>query len=42
MKDELRRVCGDAVYDELVAYCRARRRTREPRRLVELPMLPSP
>ncbi len=41
MEDELRRVCGDAVYDELVAYCRARRRPREPRRLIELPMLPS-
>jgi len=25
MEEELRRVCGTAVYDKLVAYCRARR-----------------
>jgi hypothetical protein len=39
MERELRRVCGDAVYDELVAYCRARR-DDEPRPPVLLPMAP--
>lgn len=36
MEAELRRVCGDSVYDELAAYCRARQ-TREP---TPLPMAP--
>jgi hypothetical protein len=39
MEAELRRVCGDAVYDELAAYCRARQ-NGEPRRLTLLPMIP--
>jgi hypothetical protein len=40
MEAELRRVCGADVYDELVAYCRARQATREPRGLTLLPLLP--
>lgn len=36
MEAELRRVCGDPVYDELAAYCQA----REPRKLTPLPMMP--
>jgi hypothetical protein len=39
MESELRRVCGGAVYDELAAYCRARKRTREPNTLTLLPMV---
>ena len=39
MEAELRRVCGDAVYDELAAYCQARQ-TGEPRKLTLLPMIP--
>jgi hypothetical protein len=38
MEAELRRVCGDPVYDELAAYCRARQ-TGEPRKLTPLPMI---
>jgi hypothetical protein len=38
MEAELRRVCGDAVYDELAAYCQARD-DRSPRRLTPLPMI---
>jgi len=40
MEEELRRVCGDAVYDELAAYCRARQRAGELRTLTLLPMMP--
>jgi hypothetical protein len=40
MEQELRRVCGGAVYDELAAYCRGRRRTGDPGTLIQLPMLP--
>ena len=40
MEEELRRVCGDAVYDELAAYCRARHRAGELRTLTLLPMMP--
>jgi hypothetical protein len=39
MEEELRRVCGTAVYDELAAYCQARQ-NGEPRRLTMLPMMP--
>lgn len=39
MAAELRRMCGAAVYDELAAYCQARR-DGEPRGLRPLPMLP--
>jgi hypothetical protein len=39
MADELRRVCGAAVYDELVAYCRTRQ-TGEPPAPTLLPMIP--
>jgi hypothetical protein len=39
MEAELRRVCGDAIYDELAAYCQARQ-TGEPSGLTPLPMLP--
>jgi hypothetical protein len=38
MKEELRRVCGAAVYDELAAYCRARR-NGERCRVTLLPMI---
>jgi hypothetical protein len=38
MQDELARVCGAGVYDELAAYCRARQSAREPRRGIPLPM----
>ena len=38
MEAELRASCGDAVYDELAEYCRARRRARMPRG-PQLPML---
>jgi hypothetical protein len=38
MEAELRRVCGDAVYDELAVYCTARQ-TGEPRSLTLLPMV---
>jgi hypothetical protein len=30
MEQELRRMCGDGVYDELAAYCRARRKAARP------------
>lgn len=40
MEQELRRVCGDDVYEELAAYCRARKRARRPRRLALLPIAP--
>jgi hypothetical protein len=40
MEAELRRVCGAAIYDELAAYCRERRRTGELRTLTQLPMVP--
>jgi hypothetical protein len=33
MEHELRRVCGDDVYDQLADYCRERARARRPRRL---------
>jgi hypothetical protein len=36
MERELRRVCGDDVYEELRAYCRGRQRARRPRRLPRL------
>ena len=39
MEAELRRVCGDAVYEELAAYCEARL-NGEARRLTLLPMIP--
>jgi hypothetical protein len=32
MEQELRRVCGDDVYEELAAYCRGRRPSRRPQR----------
>jgi hypothetical protein len=38
MEAELRRVCGDAVYDELAAYCHARD-NRAPSKLTPLPMI---
>jgi hypothetical protein len=38
MEAELRRVCGDPIYDELAGHCQARR-TREPRQLTPLPMI---
>jgi hypothetical protein len=38
MERELRRVCGDAVYEELAAYCRARQHARGPRRPPSLPI----
>ncbi|MFL5860328.1 MAG: hypothetical protein ACJ780_06065, partial [Solirubrobacteraceae bacterium] len=43
MKDEIRRVCGDDVYEELTTYCRARssrppRPPRPPRRALPLPI----
>jgi len=38
MEEELQRVCGAAVYDELAAYCRARR-NGERCRLTLLPMI---
>jgi len=40
MEVELRRVCSDAVYEELAAYCRAHHRAGEPRTLTLLPMMP--
>ena len=40
MEVELRRVCGDGVYEELAAYCRARQRSRGLRELTALPMAP--
>jgi hypothetical protein len=40
MAEELRRVCGAAVYDEPAAYCQARQGPGEPRRLTLLPMTP--
>jgi hypothetical protein len=40
MQDELRRVCGAAVYDELAAHCGARQAAHGPRRLTPLPMAP--
>jgi hypothetical protein len=40
MEQELRRVCGDDVYTELAAYCRARQGPRRPRRLAFLPIAP--
>ena len=40
MELELRRVCGAAVYDELAAYCRRRRRTGGARTFPQLPMAP--
>jgi hypothetical protein len=39
MEEELRRVCGAAVYDELAAYCQARQGAK-PRGLTLLPMIP--
>ena len=39
MEAELRRVCSDAVYDDLAAYCQARQ-NGEPRRLKLLPTIP--
>ena len=39
MELELRRVCGDAVYDELAGYYGARRRAAGRRTLKLLPML---
>jgi hypothetical protein len=38
MAAELRRVCGDDVYEELAAYCRARQ-DGAPRGLTMLPMI---
>ena len=38
MEAELRRVCGDAIYDELAMYCKSRQ-TGEPRTLTLLPMV---
>ena len=40
LEQELRRVCGGDVYEELAAYCRARQRARRPRRLALLPIAP--
>ncbi|MGZ4553430.1 MAG: hypothetical protein ACXVXQ_08050 [Mycobacteriaceae bacterium] len=40
MAAELRRVCGAAVYDELVEYCQTRRGARTSRRGTPLPMAP--
>jgi hypothetical protein len=40
MEKELRRVCGDAVYEEMAACCRARQRHRRPRRPRRPPPLP--
>jgi hypothetical protein len=40
MEEEIRRVCGDDIYKELAAYCRARQRARRPRRLALLPIAP--
>jgi hypothetical protein len=40
MEKELRRMCGDDVYDELAAYCRARQRASGPRRLAPPPIAP--
>jgi hypothetical protein len=40
MEAEMRRVCGDPVYAELAAYCRARHGARRPRRLALLPIVP--
>ena len=39
MDAELRRVCGDAIYDELADYCRARQVARKPRAGLQLPMV---
>jgi hypothetical protein len=39
MEAELRRVCGDAVYEELADYCRARQ-NGEGGRTTLLPMFP--
>jgi hypothetical protein len=39
MEQEIRRVCGDDVYEELAVYCRAQR-ARRPRRLALLPIAP--
>jgi hypothetical protein len=39
MEAELRRECGDDVYDELAAYCRARQGAHGPRGLTPLPMV---
>jgi len=38
MEAELRRVCGDEVYEELSAHCRGRQPARRPRRLPRLPI----
>jgi hypothetical protein len=40
MEQELRRMCGDDVYDELAAYCRAHHRARRTRPLPLLPIAP--
>jgi hypothetical protein len=40
MEAEIRRLCGDDVYKELAAYCRARQRARRPARLALLPLAP--
>ena len=40
MEEELRRVCGAAVYDELAAYCRSRPRADRRRPPTLLPMAP--
>jgi hypothetical protein len=40
MEAEIRRVCGDDVYKQLAAHCRARQRARGPRRLALLPIAP--
>jgi hypothetical protein len=39
MAEELRRSCGDAIYDELAAYCQTRERGKPPGPTL-LPMLP--
>lgn len=39
MEAALRRVCGNSVYEELAAYCRARQ-SSAPRKLTPLPMAP--
>ncbi|MGZ6693131.1 MAG: hypothetical protein ACXVHQ_37745 [Solirubrobacteraceae bacterium] len=40
MEQELRRMCGDDVYDELAAYCEARHRARRTRRRPLRPSAP--
>lgn len=39
MEAELRRVCGDAIYDELAAYCQTRHDADHPRQLRLLPVV---